>query len=535
VKHDGAPDHPNYLVCHDPVGTPCNFTSNFAAWDGITIWWDAPGDHSGRARYTVFSVTDTRIVLNEWIWGHAPISNGTNLSYSKTPNMGWWSGTSGLSTSYNFYDAVQSMYSLYYSTGDDAYQTMARNLADLWWINFLDHGYNVNAQSRDVALGGMILRALDGRPEMWPGILAAADLQYQAWINSKLPGSYACVDCREQGYAAYDVVLIAGTHPDEATRAAYLGKANAAALYFSNVSTIDGWWGEDFGALSWGWPNGYTGLGTSPWRTVAIPLRGFVKLHQLTHDPTLFSMIQRAVDFDIAHRDVDCKGYYYSVMYKSQQTWESLPPGKVDATNGSTTITCTAGQSCSFTQGTNYFRCNGTDTINIPVNTAQGLRTYGYVVSSCQSDTSLTIATPYEQDTASGLSFTRGALNTPTCAWGGHDCEGGGCTDVPSSTSARELAAIDIANIGYVYAQTGISSYKSAGDAQFAASFGSTGGGPGTDGGSGELYDTTHVGKNLGFNTGFGAAQTYLAYRLMGSQPPGMRTRGEKTRSAKIQ
>src|SRR5678809_1583013 len=70
-----------------------------------------------------------------------------------------------------YYDLGLSLYALYYRTGDPAHLALARKVTDSWWqFSPIGSGTTPIENSmapRNVSLGGLMLRALDGRPEMW--------------------------------------------------------------------------------------------------------------------------------------------------------------------------------------------------------------------------------------------------------------------------------------------------------------------------------------------------------------------------------
>ena len=90
------------------------------------------------------------------------------------PVWGW----SQVASPANYYDNVASFYALYYRSGIDDYLTAARNLADRFWetpaidrgVHPADFGYT----GRSVSALGLVLRALDGRPDMWAAPAGAA-------------------------------------------------------------------------------------------------------------------------------------------------------------------------------------------------------------------------------------------------------------------------------------------------------------------------------------------------------------------------
>lgn len=133
----------------------------------------------------------------------------------------------GQSTNMNYYDNVVAFYSLYYRSGIDTYRNYARTLADRWWLSFgINQGFNCDPQGGQLpcvaprirAMMGLWLRALDGRPDMFPGL--------REWANFSISSTTLAVlytpfiyDLREYSYTANEVAMDALLDPDAGQRA----------------------------------------------------------------------------------------------------------------------------------------------------------------------------------------------------------------------------------------------------------------------------------------------------------------------------
>ena len=167
----------------------------------------------------------------------------------------------------NFYDNVVGFYTLYYRSGLDDYQIAAQKLADRFWLSpRTDQGASCELGSyyctfpRNLSTLGLFLRALDGRPDMWPGLRAMLG---KPLYDMSYFGQYNMVqDAREQGYELATVTYCALVDPDANSRATC--KA-AISKSFANAWTPyqgkDGNWP----ALWYGGYNGATGF--SSWDT----------------------------------------------------------------------------------------------------------------------------------------------------------------------------------------------------------------------------------------------------------------------------
>lgn len=187
-------------ICDDP-----NQTKNIVVWYPST---DYPGTW-GRGFYTVKScVDDHHLILNLWGGYQHPV-NGQPLQYTILPysDQGFtnYFGISGVTT-VNYYDNVLGLYSLYFRSGLDQYLVAARSLADRVWASpLLDRGMAVKVwasspEARKFALLGMMVRAADGKPEMWKGLRHFWDF-YNYHLSTKPTAHDAISDQREMGFS----------------------------------------------------------------------------------------------------------------------------------------------------------------------------------------------------------------------------------------------------------------------------------------------------------------------------------------------
>ena len=151
----------------------------------------------------------------------------TGVTLNALPsNYDFWGGIDA-NTNWNFYDDVLGLYRLYYETGIDDYLNQARTIADLWYTYALSAGYNIQ-YPRNTAMQGLMLRAEDGHPEYWNGIMRYMNYSWGTWGYSTqftLTFSTASTnfDARENGYMLRWGALISKLHPDAATRSAWCG------------------------------------------------------------------------------------------------------------------------------------------------------------------------------------------------------------------------------------------------------------------------------------------------------------------------
>jgi hypothetical protein len=193
----------------------------------------------------------------------------------------------------NYYDQGLVQYINYYRTGDARFRDYARKIADSWWRSrWIANGDGdvEDLAPRQASLGGLMLRALDGRPEMWPWITAYARAHYDIWLGLRLQSRVLHYGIRDGGYALTYVAWLARAHPDAAVRTEMREKGlRAARDYFARLQYPDG---------SWRWTEDPAETSTpfeQPFM-VGMLMEGLIAVHLLTDDPTVRQAILRGVD-----------------------------------------------------------------------------------------------------------------------------------------------------------------------------------------------------------------------------------------------
>ena len=194
---------------------------------------------TGRRYYDVVSCTSqTEITLGHRYFG----TTSSGLSYALWNTAGAWiNGSENI----NYYDNVLAFYTLYYRTGISTYRDYARTLADRWFTmpafnqGLADCNVDACLFPRIVSFTGLVLRALDGRPDMWPGLRAWTDsqaFQLLSWNN----------DIREDAYRLSVHALCGMVDPDPTHKATCQTRvANSVANIWQAQQLPDGSWSFD--------------------------------------------------------------------------------------------------------------------------------------------------------------------------------------------------------------------------------------------------------------------------------------------------
>lgn len=251
-------------------------------------------------------LSDTELTM----YGPYPLETASGVKFGRATGeeTGYWA------EGVNYYDSILVHYQNYYRTGDDIYREYARTLADSWWT-FYDSGRIEPAgiPPRRVNLAGLILRAMDGRPEFWPWITRYVDFHYPVWLGLRRDNDGLWFGTREGGYMLYYAALLAKTHPDPNVRSAYLAKATDISIhYFGRLQLADG---------SWRWLEElWKGHGEQPFH-VGLLLEGLIATHRLTHNPEILQIIKKSVDHLIAiQQPAPCRSPVYAI-YNDDGPW----------------------------------------------------------------------------------------------------------------------------------------------------------------------------------------------------------------------
>lgn len=152
----------------------------------------------------------------------------------------------------NYYDNVAGFYTLYYRTGITDYLTSARLLADEWWehpsidqgtgCNLLQANYDSCWQRRQIAVLGLVMRALDGRPDMWPGLRIIWD-RFRYYISNYFVTNGVLDDIREDAYVLAMVAECGLVEPDPSQKQQCQDTlVNSTGPVWSKYQGADGGW-----------------------------------------------------------------------------------------------------------------------------------------------------------------------------------------------------------------------------------------------------------------------------------------------------
>lgn len=222
----------------------------------------------------------------------------------------------------NYYDLGLALYTAYYRSGDATHLANARKVADSWWQHpAMGSGTTPIENSfapRNSGLGGLMLRALDGRPEMWPWITEYTRYMLNIYVSRWIGEDYVR-GARDGGYMLLYGAMLARVHPDPTVRAEFTAKVRAAGVnYYAANQYPDG---------SWRWDDSYqsemTGKFMQPFM-VGLLLEGMIAAHIVTGEPAILSAIAKSVEniYTVAYRkdeavperpDVNWRGMWYFV------------------------------------------------------------------------------------------------------------------------------------------------------------------------------------------------------------------------------
>ncbi|HEV2903972.1 MAG TPA: hypothetical protein VGW32_02945, partial [Pyrinomonadaceae bacterium] len=158
--------------------------------------------------------SDTQLTLTA-TWRYGQVSNAKADTYHR--HEGSWNYDHYVRAIY--YDTALVEYINYYRTGDPAFREYARKIADsLWNSQYLDFGTMTEGPNhlgpRSQAFAGLMLRALDGRPEYWDYLHREVRATFDLWVKRNRNNPTLYYDIREDGYAQLYAVMLARVLPD---------------------------------------------------------------------------------------------------------------------------------------------------------------------------------------------------------------------------------------------------------------------------------------------------------------------------------
>jgi len=230
----------------------------------------------------------------------------------------------------NYYDQALCQYVNYYRTGDARFLNYARKIADSWWkAPFLSEGNTDVSNSiapRNSSLGGLMLRALDGRPEMWPWITKYVREQFETWVGLRVTYPAFYYGVRDPGYMLLYAANLAAVHPDEKVRAEFRQKAlNAAVNYYARLQAPDGGFYFELDNVD---------KTTQPFQ-VGLLAEALIAVHRLTGDERVKQAILKSAEhqYTRCYNSRGWRGMYYFVGGKTKDKGESCEKGCGAAAN----------------------------------------------------------------------------------------------------------------------------------------------------------------------------------------------------------
>jgi hypothetical protein len=248
---------------------------------------------------------DTHLTLElPWAYTSAPATTFSTSTRVDGVTYGATSNTAALVDTWMYYDAIKVAYIHYYRTGNADDLRVARKLADCWWQHplWLEGTYPSPQDSgapRTQPIEGLMLRALDGRPEMWGPILQFIKHHWNSWVYSRRANTNLHYGVRDPAYASMymiDAVLTLpngtytqpnGVVEDGATfRSTYLeqikacfgaGSDGAPTDYWCRLQWPDGTWRDENNDF---WADQYAGYFQQPF-LVALLMEALIQADRL--------------------------------------------------------------------------------------------------------------------------------------------------------------------------------------------------------------------------------------------------------------
>ena len=214
-----------------------------------------------------------------------------------------------------YYDFALTQYINFYRTGNTAFRDCARKAADSWYSQpIIDEGKNLVSVSGDslaprvAAISGLILRALDGRSDMWSWLQDYIDYQFHLWVELRIdyPGFYFGV--RDGGFMLLYATNLAATSPNPAVRADFQTRTvNAAVNYYARLQQSDG---------SYRWDDAdFPFTGSEQPFMVGILNEAMIQVHRLTNNTTVRTAILKSADheYNFSYNPVGWRAAYYFI------------------------------------------------------------------------------------------------------------------------------------------------------------------------------------------------------------------------------
>jgi hypothetical protein len=215
-----------------------------------------------------------------------------------------------------YYDLPLTEYIAYKRTGDPTFLTYAQKCADEWWQNpqWIGSGSirlwtvagneSASPPPRHGGVGGLILRALDGHPEMWDWINSYVRFSLNNWLKNHINDPSLYYGVREGAFALHYATWLAKVLPDSFPLQAGGIATNGATLRSQYLADVEAITVSYFGRLqhsdgSWRWddpdfidPDGGHLVGIMQPFMVGLLLNAEIDVHRLTTSTAVKASIQ---------------------------------------------------------------------------------------------------------------------------------------------------------------------------------------------------------------------------------------------------
>jgi hypothetical protein len=276
--------------------------------------------------------SDNRLTLTS-PWRFAPVASGKADTYHHDSTQASWNYDHYLRAAY--YDTALIEYINYYRTADPVFLTYARRMSDaLWGSQHIDFGTVTQGPNhlppRSQAFAGLMLRALDGKPEYWDYLYREVRATFDHWLKRNRNNATLYADLREDGYIQLYAVMLARVLPDRyplyargttlpstgiaidgaQKRAALLADAEDIAVnFFARLQKPDG---------SWRWNiRDEQAVNTEQPFMVGLYLESAILLHQLTSDARVKASLREQITRACQH--------LYRDTYRGSEVVKDMP------------------------------------------------------------------------------------------------------------------------------------------------------------------------------------------------------------------
>jgi len=281
--------------------------------------------------------SDSQLTLSA-PWKFPSVSSAKADTYHRDAQQASWNYDHYLRATY--YDTALVEYINYYRTGDVAFLNAARKIADsLWGSPYIDYGTVTSGpnhlQPRSQAFAGLMLRALDGKPEYWDYLYREVRATFDEWLKKRRDNATLYYDLREDGYGQLYAVMLARVLPNRyelfangtmrpATGVASDGARKRATLladaediavkFFGRLQKPDGsWrWDADVGSA----PTDKHQNTEQPFM-VGLYLESAILLHQLTADAGVKANLRDQITRSCRH--------LYRDTYRGKEVVSDMP------------------------------------------------------------------------------------------------------------------------------------------------------------------------------------------------------------------